>query len=48
VTTSSIDSPFLVKTGAVDCLMSAERLREVGIEPESSDVHELADGRDRA
>jgi len=41
----SIDSPFLVDTGAVDCLMSAERLREVGIEPESSDVYELADGR---
>lgn len=41
----SIDSPFLVDNGAVDCLMSAERLREVGIEPESSDVYELADGR---
>lgn len=42
---SSIDSPFLVDTGAVDCLMSAARLREVGIEPESTDVYELADGR---
>lgn len=44
-TAGSIDSPFLVDTGAVDCLMAAGRLREVGIEPESTDVYELADGR---
>jgi clan AA aspartic protease len=42
---SSIDSSFLVDTGAVDCLMPTERLREVGIEPESTNVYELADGR---
>lgn len=41
----AIDSPFLVDTGAVDSLMPAERLHEVGIEPESTDFYELADGR---
>lgn len=35
---------FLVDTGAVDCLVPASHLRELGIEPKSRRVYELADG----
>lgn len=35
---------FLVDTGAIDCLVPANRLRETGIEPEGERVYELADG----
>lgn len=41
----SINARFLVDTGAVDCLLPADRLHEIGIEPESKDVYELADGQ---
>lgn len=42
---ASINARFLVDTGAVDCLLPADRLLEIGIEPESKDVYELADGQ---
>lgn len=35
---------FLVDTGALDCLVPGNRLREVGIEPKGERVYELADG----
>ena len=35
---------FLVDTGAIDCLVPANRLREIGIEPETERTYELADG----
>jgi clan AA aspartic protease len=35
---------FLVATGAIDCLVPANRLREIGIEPERERLYELADG----
>jgi clan AA aspartic protease len=35
---------FLVDTGAIDCLVPGNRLREIGIEPEGERVYELADG----
>jgi clan AA aspartic protease len=35
---------FLVDTGAIDCLVPGNRLREIGIEPEGEPVYELADG----
>ncbi len=35
---------FLVDTGALDCLVPANRLREIGIEPEGERTYELADG----
>ena len=36
---------FLVDTGAIDCVVSAAKLRAAGIEPEGKDTYELADGR---
>jgi len=35
---------FLVDTGAVDCLVPAKHLRELGIEPRGKRTYELADG----
>jgi len=35
---------FLVDTGAVDCLVPSRHLRELGIEPRSKRIYELADG----
>jgi clan AA aspartic protease len=37
---------FLVDTGAVDCLVPARHLRELGIEPRGKRIYELADGRE--
>ena len=35
---------FLVDTGAVDCLVPAKHLREIGLEPRGTRTFELADG----
>jgi clan AA aspartic protease len=35
---------FLVDTGAVDCYVPGNRLREIGIEPRAQRTYELADG----
>ena len=35
---------FLVDTGAVDCLVPARHLREIGLEPKAKRTYELADG----
>jgi len=35
---------FLVDTGAIDCLVPAKHLREIGIEPRGTRTFELADG----
>ena len=35
---------FLVDTGAVDCYIPANRLREIGIAPDGKRTYELADG----
>ena len=35
---------FLVDTGAVDCLVPARHLREIGLEPKGKRTYELADG----
>ena len=35
---------FLVDTGAVDCLVPSNRLREIGIEPKGQRTYEPADG----
>jgi clan AA aspartic protease len=35
---------FLVDTGAIDCYIPANRLREIGILPEGKRSYELADG----
>jgi clan AA aspartic protease len=37
---------FLVDTGAVDCLVPGNRLREIGVMPEAQRTYELADGRE--
>ncbi|MEX2119986.1 MAG: clan AA aspartic protease [Pirellulales bacterium] len=39
---------FLVDTGAVDCYVPGNRLREIGLEPRGRRVYELADGREVA
>ena len=39
------EDEFLVDTGAIDCLVSAKALAEVGIEVEGRDVYELANGK---
>ena len=38
---------FLVDTGATDCYVPANRLREIGIEPSLDRTYELADGSER-
>ncbi len=35
---------FLVDTGAVDCLVPAKHLQEIGLEPKAKRTYELADG----
>ena len=35
---------FLVDTGAIDCLVPGNHLREIGIEPDGKRTYELADG----
>jgi clan AA aspartic protease len=35
---------FLVDTGAVDCLVPARHLREIGLQPRAMRTYELADG----
>jgi clan AA aspartic protease len=35
---------FLVDTGAVDCLVPAKHLNEIGLTPKSKRTYELADG----
>ncbi|HEX3997472.1 MAG TPA: clan AA aspartic protease [Pirellulales bacterium] len=37
---------FLVDAGAVDCMVPAKHLREIGIQPEGKRSYELADGRE--
>ena len=37
---------FLVDTGAIDCLVPGNRLREIGIKPQSKRTYELADGNE--
>ena len=39
---------FLVDTGAIDCLVPANRLQEIGIKPEGKRTYELADGTEVA
>jgi clan AA aspartic protease len=39
-----LEESFLVDTGAIDCLVSAAKLRKIGIAVEGKDVYELADG----
>jgi clan AA aspartic protease len=39
---------FLVDTGAADCYVPANRLREIGLQPEGKRVYELADGSEVA
>lgn len=39
---------FLVDTGAIDCYIPGNRLREIGIEPDGKRTYELADGTEIA
>lgn len=39
---------FLVDTGAIDCYVPADKLREIGIEPVGKRTYELADGAELA
>ena len=39
---------FLVDTGAIDCYVPANRLREIGLEPRGRRANELADGTEVA
>jgi clan AA aspartic protease len=39
---------FLVDTGAIDCYIPANKLREIGIHPEGRRTYELADGTEIA
>src|SRR5438132_14103850 len=39
---------FLVDTGAIDCYIPANRLREIGILPDGKRRHQLADGSEIA
>jgi clan AA aspartic protease len=39
---------FRVDTGAIDCLVPAKHLREVGIQPQAKRSYELADGSEVA
>jgi clan AA aspartic protease len=39
---------FLVDTGAIDCYVPGNRLREIGIEPDGRRTYELADGSEVA
>lgn len=44
LTEPSIEAQFLVDTGAIDCLLPASMLKRAGIQPERTEVYELADG----
>ena len=39
---------FLVDTGAIDCMVPGNHLREIGIEPDGKRIYELADGTEVA
>lgn len=39
---------FLVDTGAIDCHVPANRLREIGIQPAGQRTYEMADGTELA
>jgi len=39
---------FLVDTGAIDCLVPARHLREIGVRPMAKRTYELADGTEVA
>jgi predicted aspartyl protease len=39
-----LEESFLVDTGAIDCLVAADKLRSLGIKPEGKDAYEPADG----
>ena len=39
------ESPFLVDTGATDCLVPRSALESIGLQPEGQRVYGLADGR---
>ena len=38
------EAEFLVDTGAIDCLVSADELKKAGVQVEGSDTYELANG----
>ena len=42
-----VGTQFLVDTGAVDCLLSSSLLHKAGVQPEGTDLYELADGQAR-
>ena len=42
------ESLFLVDTGAIDCIVPGNQLREIGIEPRGKRTYELADGSELA
>lgn len=42
------ESLFLVDTGAIDCMVPGNHLREIGIEPDGKRTYELADGTEVA
>ncbi len=39
---------FLVDTGAIDCMVPGNKLREIGVKPEGKRTYELADGTEVA
>ena len=39
------DGLFLVDTGSTDCVVPADALRGIGLQPQGSRTYELADGR---
>lgn len=41
---AGFEDEFLVDTGAIDCLVSAQRLLDAGIRIEGKEVYELANG----
>lgn len=40
----SWDGLFLVDTGAIDCMVPGDKLRELGLKPKGQRTYELADG----
>jgi clan AA aspartic protease len=38
------EADFLVDTGAIDCMVDGDRLRETGVQPEGKAAYELANG----
>ena len=38
------EGPFLVDSGAIDCLIPSNRLAEIGMKPQGQRTYELADG----